>query len=139
MRGRLRRRVGEAVRSAGDPVKRLLLSIVMLIGARAAADPMYVPPAPRLEAPTDPVRLPPMVIPHEPEKEPIDKRPFLLAGGALVLAAVFIWNRDRARKLEAEHGPTPPRRRGRARDRNEDSEALADAAEQTEQEDKKDE
>ncbi len=127
MRGRLRRRVGEAVRSAGDPVKRLLFSILLCLGARAAAEPMYVPPPPRLEAPTDPVRMPTMVIPHE-EKAPIDKRPFLVAGGALVLAAVFIWNRDRARKLEAEHGPTPPRRRGRPR--NEDSEALADAAEE---------
>ena len=130
MRGRLRRRVGEAVRSAGDPVKRLLFSIVLCLGARAAAaDPMYVPPAPRLEAPTDPVRMPTMVIPHDDKaSDPIDKRPFLLAGGALVLAAVFIWNRDRARKLEAEHGPTTPRRRGRAH--NEDSEALADAAEE---------
>ena len=109
-------------------MKRLLLSIVLCVGARAAADPMYVPPAPRLEAPTDPVRLPPMVVPHE-EKDPIDKRPFLVAGGALVLAAVLIWNRDRARKLEAEHGPTQPRRRGRARNTDDDSEALADAAE----------
>ena len=115
-------------------MKRAFLVVLLCMTARvAAADPMYVPPAPRLEAPTDRVRMPTIVMPPPEEKPPIDKRPYLLVGGALVLAAVFIWNRDRARKLEAEHGPTPRReRRWRVKpdaSPDDDSATLADAAE----------
>jgi hypothetical protein len=118
----------------------MILALVVCCAVRvAAADPMYVPPAPRLEAPTDPVRLPPIVIPREPDKPPIDKRPYLFAGGILVLAAVFIWNRDRAKKLEALHGERKPReRRWRVKPDapvDDDSATLADAAEQPRKDD----
>jgi hypothetical protein len=109
-------------------VKRAFL-ILLLMAAPAAAEPTDVPPVPRLEAPTQPVHLQPIVIPRQ-ESPPVDKRPYLVAGGLLVLAAIFIWNRDRARKLDEEHGPTRPRdRRWRVQpDRDDDANDLADAA-----------
>ena len=112
-------------------MKRALFVLALVLGpAIAVAEPMVVPPAPRLEAPREPVHLPTIVIPRE-EPRPIDKRPFLVAGGILVLAAIFIWNRDRARKLEEEHGATKPReRRWRVKPDEQDADDLADAADE---------
>ncbi len=107
----------------------------------AAADPATtttVPLAPTLSAPTDHIKLEPIVITREPE-EPIDKRPFVIGGGAMVLVALLLWNRARDKKLEAEHGPTSPRQRrwrvkpdegaeGADEDAASDAEELADAA-----------
>jgi hypothetical protein len=107
-------------------VKRALLILMMLVSAPAVAEPTSMPPVPRLQAPSEPVHLQPIVIPKQ-EAPPIDKRPYLVAGGLLVLAAIFIWNRDRARKLEEQQGPTKPRER-RWRVKDEDANDLADAA-----------
>jgi hypothetical protein len=107
-------------------VKRALFVFLLAFAPRAAADPA---PAPRIEAPTHPL-APITEPPPPPEPEPADRRPLYLAGGAVVLALVFWWNRERARKLEREHGATSPRqRRWRVKPDDDDSDALADAAE----------
>jgi hypothetical protein len=91
-------------------------------------------PAPTLREPDPQLRLAPIPVPP-PAREPIDKRPFLLVGGAMVLVAIMLWNRARERKLEAEHGPTSPRQRrwrvkpGEPRDADGDADARADADE----------
>ncbi|HTJ41332.1 MAG TPA: hypothetical protein VL463_04525 [Kofleriaceae bacterium] len=111
----------------------ILIFMLCSAAAIAVAEPTYVPPAPRLEVPTEPIHIQPIAVPREQPK-PIDKRPFLVAGGVLVLAALFVWNRERARKLEEEHGPTPPReRRWRVKQEPDaDADDLASAAEREE-------
>lgn len=139
MRGVVRRRVGEADGPAGDPVKRALFVFLLGFAALAPAHADPAPPAPpHILAPAHPATLPDEAPPPSPE--PADRRPLYLAGGVVVLALVFWWNRDRARKLEREHGETPPRqRRWRVKpdDHDDDeSDALADAAEEPRKDDK---
>jgi hypothetical protein len=115
-------------------VKRLLFLFLLALAPRAAAAD---PAAPRIEAPTHPVAP----VADEPTRapEPADRRPFYLAGGVVVLALIFWWNRERARKLEREHGPTPPRQRRWRVKPDADSEALADAAEDPDRKEEQDE
>jgi len=136
--------MGQAGGIAGDPVKRALVSlIVSIVVPIAAAILVLGGSVARAQPPTlreaDPhVHVAPIVVPRS-EPEPVDKRPYLVVGGALVFAAIMIWNRSRARALEAEHGATPPRRRRwrvqpdhdaapAARDHDDDADDLAAAA-----------
>ena len=145
MRGVLRRRVGEADGPAGDPVKRALLIFLLGLAAFAGFAPAHADPAPpappHILAPAHPTG-PVDDAPLPPAPEPPDRRPLYLAGGVVVLALVFWWNRDRARKLEREHGETPPRqRRWRVKPDDhddDDSDALADAADDQPKDDKHD-
>jgi hypothetical protein len=87
--------------------------------------------APSFNEPRQKITIDPIVV-ARPAREAPDQRPYFLVGGAMILAAVFIWNRAREKKLEAEHGPTPRRnRRWRVKpdaDGDPDADALADAA-----------
>jgi len=82
---------------------------------------------PTLTAPVGP--LPPVTIPatRPPPKKP-DLRALYVAGGLLVLIAVFLWNRSKRKEMEEEYGKTQPRRRWR-KVGDEDADALAGAAE----------
>ncbi|MCE9576734.1 MAG: hypothetical protein K8W52_26545 [Deltaproteobacteria bacterium] len=133
----------EALVSEVAAADRVDLAIPAVAAVAAPAAAPVAPPA--MTEPTAPAERPPppsmregdslpRVAPPPPEPER-DRRPFLIAGGALVLAALLLWNRSKRRAIEAAHGPTAPRRRFRARDAegaepdgDGDADALADAA-----------
>ncbi len=99
-----------------------------------AAPPVAAPAAPAVPDRSPPPSMRegdslPRVAPPPPSEPAGDRRPFLVAGGALVLVALLLWNRGKRRAIEASHGPTAPRRRFRPRAGDDaDADALADAA-----------
>jgi hypothetical protein len=82
--------------------------------------------APTMRATPDGVAIPPRPAPDTAPAR--DWRPMYVVAGMVLLIGALLWNRGRRKALERAEGPAPRARRGKDR-RDDDSDALADAAE----------
>src|SRR5690349_15972685 len=94
--------------AAGGAVKRVLVALVLLAslgGAGAAAQP-------RINDATGHEMTTPE---QDKPKAEADRRPFFVAGGVAILAAIFVWNRRRRAALDRQSEDETRRARAESR------------------------